>query len=158
MIESRKEWFSTSKKYISFSDRDQVRTIFTNTNWLDFLERIKFDNSSIYMTLYIFNLDFLIIKKKKRKKLLENEAFLKWKIFLFYIFSDVKSAPSTIPSIVAGYLAYKSPRLASFRSLTISLRTRASILHFPEKMRRPKGDTGFDPTVVESMDSINHLR
>lgn len=42
-------------------------------------------------------------------------------------------------------------RLVSI-SFLISLRTRASILHFPEKMRRPKGDfpvsgKEIDPTV-----------
>lgn len=52
-------------------------------------------------------------------------------------------------------------RLVSI-SFLISLRTRASILHFPEKMRRPKGDTRFGKRDrshrLGSMDSINHPR
>lgn len=54
-------------------------------------------------------------KKKERARCSKTKNFLKWKISLFYIFSDVKSTPSTI---VTGYHAQKVRRRASSRSLS----------------------------------------
>lgn len=80
-------------------------------------------------------------KKKKESKVFENEEFSKMKNFpvLYFFRRKINSFHDCYgKSCTEGSTA----RLVSI-SFPISLRTRASILHFPEKMRRPKGDTRF---------------
>lgn len=135
------------KKYISFP----------NSN--NFLERIKFENSSIYTwRMYIFNLKDFLKKKKKRARCSKTKNFLKWKISLFYIFSDVKSTPSTI---VTGNLAQKvRRRLDLFPDFPSN---ESFNFTFPREDETSQGRYPFREKrsidrVWKSMDSINHPR